>query len=233
MLFITRECNTFYYDAIRYIWFMSGVFDFQRRTKLPGAWHGSKRWLKERMAKLFEITPSQDSSVTLERTLTSGTTSWRQGQIWLGLFLNRTRWKTLEQMQRKSRAWLLRMMTKCKVIIIRIQTWLLRRLLITIFIGRPDYGGKGKRRCPGDKGGAKDQHHSARVNPEIGILCSSIFRISSGKYWTLTPKGLAEAAQPGSTTQPKSETHLLCLAVITFLGGIFYIQVSCHFSVIH
>ena len=166
MLFITRECNTFYYDAIRYIWFMSGVFDFQRRTKLLGAWHGSKRWLKERMAKLFEITPSQDSSVTLERTLTSGTTSWRQGQIWLGLFLNRTRWKTLEQMQRKSRAWLLRMMTKCKVIIIRIQTWLLRRLLITIFIGRPDNGGKSKRRCPGDKGGTKDQHHSARVNPE-------------------------------------------------------------------
>ena len=76
---------------------------------------------KERMAKLFEITPSQDSSVTLERTLTSGTTSWRQGQIWLGLFLNRTRWKTLEQMQRKSRAWLLRIMTMCKVIIIRIQ----------------------------------------------------------------------------------------------------------------
>ena len=36
---------------------------------------------KERMAKLFEITLSQDSSVTLERTLSSGTTSWRANMV--------------------------------------------------------------------------------------------------------------------------------------------------------
>ena len=67
----------------------------------------------------------------------------------------------------------------------------------------------------------------------LGFCGAQYFEYLQASICTWMPRGLAEAAQPGSTTQPKSENHLLRLAVITFLGGIFYIQVSCHFSVIH
>ena len=77
MLFITRECNTFYYDAINISSSCLVSLIFKGEQKVKEVTTGTNVDLRKEWKNLLKnsLTLSQDSSVTLERTLTSGTTS--------------------------------------------------------------------------------------------------------------------------------------------------------------